>query len=247
MRLAVIAFAAGVWLLQRQAELPGAVALAAMTTALGLAVAGLAVLARSVRTAKATPTAVMPLPVLHLPMLYLRWGAWVAAFGLLGFFWAALWAHQRMAERLDPDWEGRDVQITGVISDLSQPFERGVRFEFDIESVVPAEARVPQRVLLAWYNGLTREEFQEVAPVRAGERWRFGARLKRPHAQSNPTGFDYEAWLVERGLGEAKINYRLRDWWISRQRYWGAPIPVLYCGTCGMVPEASELRKKIWP
>ena len=46
-------------------------------------------------------------------------------------------------------------------------------------------------------------------------------------------------WLVEHGLGEAKVNYRLRDWGISRQRYWGAPIPVLYCDACGMVPEAE--------
>jgi leucyl-tRNA synthetase len=54
-------------------------------------------------------------------------------------------------------------------------------------------------------------------------------------------------WLVERGLGEAKINYRLRDWGISRQRYWGAPIPVLYCERCGMVPEREENLPVVLP
>jgi leucyl-tRNA synthetase len=54
-------------------------------------------------------------------------------------------------------------------------------------------------------------------------------------------------WLVARGLGQAKVNYRLRDWGISRQRYWGAPIPVLYCETCGMVPEKEENLPVVLP
>ncbi|MDX1459477.1 MAG: leucine--tRNA ligase [Xanthomonadales bacterium] len=43
-------------------------------------------------------------------------------------------------------------------------------------------------------------------------------------------------WLEEQGLGERTVNYRLRDWGVSRQRYWGCPIPVIYCSECGSVP-----------
>jgi leucyl-tRNA synthetase len=48
------------------------------------------------------------------------------------------------------------------------------------------------------------------------------------------------AWLEERGLGERKVNYRLRDWLISRQRFWGCPIPVVYCRDHGIVPVPTE-------
>ena len=47
-------------------------------------------------------------------------------------------------------------------------------------------------------------------------------------------------WLEEKGIGQKSINYRLRDWLISRQRYWGAPIPVVYCDTCGAMPVPDE-------
>ena len=47
-------------------------------------------------------------------------------------------------------------------------------------------------------------------------------------------------WLTEKGLGERKVNYKLRDWVFSRQRYWGEPIPLVKCDKCGWVPVPFE-------
>ena len=47
-------------------------------------------------------------------------------------------------------------------------------------------------------------------------------------------------YIEEKGFGKKSVNFRLRDWLISRQRYWGAPIPMIYCEDCGWVPEKEE-------
>jgi leucyl-tRNA synthetase len=47
-------------------------------------------------------------------------------------------------------------------------------------------------------------------------------------------------WLATRGLGKVQIQYRIHDWCISRQRYWGPPIPIIYCDACGTVPVPDE-------
>jgi len=186
MRLGILAFAFGVWLLQQQAGLPGWSPIAALAVAFAAALA--------VRR-------VAPARIAALATALALAGSFA-----FGYAWAAAAAKLRLADRLDPAWEGRDVTLTGIVASLPQPFERGVRFEFAVEDAVstganPVAFRAPGRVALSWYNGLTPEEFQEVLPVRAGERWRLTVRLRLPHGGANPHGFDYEAWLLERGIG----------------------------------------------
>ncbi len=70
-----------------------------------------------------------------------------------------------------------------------------------------------------WLNGLTVAEAKEKAIV----------------------------WLEARGYGKRKINYRLRDWGVSRQRYWGCPIPVVYCPNCAAVPVPEDQLPVVLP
>ena len=54
-------------------------------------------------------------------------------------------------------------------------------------------------------------------------------------------------WLTENGVGEKKVNYKLRDWVFSRQRYWGEPIPLVYCEKCGWVPVPEDQLPVLLP
>ncbi|MFT9497472.1 leucine--tRNA ligase [Anaerosolibacter sp.] len=54
-------------------------------------------------------------------------------------------------------------------------------------------------------------------------------------------------WLEEKGIGQRKINFKLRDWVFSRQRYWGEPIPLVYCQECGWVPVPEEELPVVLP
>ena len=180
MRPKIITFALGVCLLQQQPQLPPLVWALLLLPALALS--------------------------WRLRRFGLRGAGGVGAFLLyavfvaVGFFYAAAWAQWRLDARLSPEWEGADLAVTGVVAGLPQPFEGGVRFDFDAEQVSPAAARIPRRIALAWYGG-SRGEFQKLPLVRAGGRWRFFVRLRRPHGSVNPHGFDYESWLMQRAIG----------------------------------------------
>jgi competence protein ComEC len=174
------AFAFGIAVLQRAEVLP---ALSAAWLVLPVVAIALALWRPRLRAAGAT----------RLLLLMM-----VAA--ACGYGWAAWRADLRLAERLDPAWEGRDIVVTGVVASLPQPYERSMRFEFDVERVLTEGATVPPRIVLAWWGRSAREGDEGLPSVHAGERWRLTVRLKQPHGTLNPHGFDYEAWLLERGV-----------------------------------------------
>jgi competence protein ComEC len=171
---AALAFAAGVAVLQQQAALP---ALTWLYALLAGAFATLLMVRSDGRFCRLAPW-------LWLPVLF---GA--------GVMLAAFWADARLRVQLDPAWEGRDARVTGVIAQLPQTGERGVRFLFDVEHVATPSADLPARVSLTWYA-----EDGSAPALHPGQRWTLTVRLRRPHGTANPFGFDSEAWMLERGI-----------------------------------------------
>ena len=176
MRIALIAFFFGVWLLQQQAALPSARWLWLLPVLSG---------------------------VLLLPHFSHALFKTVRRLGIallcaaLGFAWAAWRADLRLADRLPDHWQGVDITVVGVVRDLPQTNARGERFVLDVEQVVTPHAPSLKRIQLARYWP---RKGDRIPTVRAGERWQFTVRLKRPYGTHNPHGFDLEAWMLERGI-----------------------------------------------
>lgn len=158
------------------------------------------------------------------------WAAWsYAGLGLLGValaWWG--WRHARrsarllavlgvaalafgsvglralvfQAQALAPALEGRDVLLTGRVAAMPQPGDLALRLLLDVEAAQldGAPARVPPRVELSWYRGSLDGVPQQAPELLAGDRWSLQARLRAPHGQRNPHGFDYELWQWERGV-----------------------------------------------
>lgn len=184
MRSAIVGFVVGVGWLQTQSFLPAQF----LTWLLVVAALILVLALRQVRSRRfhAVKTGLMAIAGL-----------------MLGFAWAALVAQHYLTEELPASMEGQDVTVVGTIDSLPGYFERGVRFNFAVEKVLPINGvtpHIPSRLALSWYSTFGGDEAQAVGDVRPGSRWQLTVRLRRPHGNANPYGFDYEVWLLEQKI-----------------------------------------------
>ncbi|MBT9566929.1 MAG: DNA internalization-related competence protein ComEC/Rec2 [Thiobacillus sp.] len=176
MRIALIAFCLGVWLLQQQAALPSAQWLWVLP-----------LLSASLLAPRSASPFVETVRRLGIALLC----------AALGFAWAAWRADLRLADRLPDHWQGVDLTVVGVVNDLPQADARGERFVLDVEQVITRNAPRLKRIQLTRYWP---RKGDRMPSVRAGERWKFTVRLKRPYGTHNPHGFDLEAWMLERDI-----------------------------------------------
>ena len=97
--------------------------------------------------------------------------------------------------------------------------------------------RLPLVVVIQPENASLDPETMEAAYTEDGVLVNSGPFNGLPNREAMEKIADY---LEEKGMGRRTVQYRLRDWGISRQRYWGAPIPIIYCDSCGIVPVPEE-------
>lgn len=123
---------------------------------------------------------------------------------LIGFGSTGWRASQRLAEMLPAALEGSDLSLTGVVASLPLAGPSGLRFRFQVErATLAGEAvTVPRTVALGWYSGFHEDATlsQPQRELRAGQRWTFNVRLRQPHGNLNPHGFDLELMLFEQGV-----------------------------------------------
>lgn len=114
----------------------------------------------------------------------------VLLFFCLGFLFTSVFAHYQLNQRLSPDLENIPLIVLGEISNLPQQNSQRASFEF---SVKKSTQKLPEKLKLNWY--------QPTAILHAGEIWQFSVKLKRPHANFNLGGMDYERWLFTQSIG----------------------------------------------
>lgn len=178
-------FAFGVWLLQQQAALPAVPSYWPLVLFAFL----------------------IPVARKNAALRFARHALTLICSLLLGFSYAAWVAQARLSDSLPDAWQGQNITLTGIVAEMPRIHERGLRFAFDVESIQTEAAHVPKHIQIATYDG----DADGPLDIHAGERWRLTVRLKQPHSTSNPHGFDFEAWALERNLRATGYVYAKGD------------------------------------
>ncbi|MBI3147955.1 MAG: DNA internalization-related competence protein ComEC/Rec2 [Betaproteobacteria bacterium] len=235
-----IFFALGVWLLQQQATLPDfawAWLLLAFPLLYPLSRRRERARERDVEKARNYRHLIIH-SIYFLLLAALACGA--------GFHHAAWQAGERLAVSLPDKWQGRDIEVVGVVAELPRRHERGLRFNFDVEQTLTPQVFVPQRIYLSTYS----DEKTEPLELKAGERWRLTLRLRQPHGTANPHGFDFELWALERSLratgyvhnkGDNRRIDMLADGLGYRIETWREAVRDKFDATLGAAPYAGVL------
>ncbi|MDD5228444.1 MAG: ComEC/Rec2 family competence protein, partial [Methylococcales bacterium] len=121
---------------------------------------------------------------------------WHCLFFIIGFLWASTFGYYQLHDRLLPEFEGIPLTISGEIANLPDQDKQRANFEFII---LKSDKKLPDKIKLSWYN--------PTAILRAGETWTFTVKLKRPHANFNLGGQDFESWLFTQSIGATGTVY----------------------------------------
>ncbi|MBI4245444.1 MAG: leucine--tRNA ligase [Planctomycetes bacterium] len=110
--------------------------------------------------------------------------------------------------------------VMGVPAHDERDFQFAKTYSLDISQVIKSQETIQKECFVNDGLLINSEQFNN---------------LTSPEARAQMVNY-----AVDKGFGRQKINYKIRDWLISRQRYWGAPIPILYCKKCGITPVSEK-------
>ena len=163
-----------------------------------------------------------------------------------GVCWAVMLGHQTLSQQLPDSLDKQEFTVTGSVVGLVDEQKHRMRFELAVESIERVgvdhsdsdSADLPlRRLLLSWYSRSSEQDQSEPLQIRSGDHWQLAVRLRRPRGMLNQGGFDYQAWLVERGYSAtgyivpSDLNQRL-----DIESHW------LRCRLIGII---SRLREEI--
>ena len=181
----------------------------------------------------------------HMPSLYwcmvflpllllLKFCKWLKPFLpiVVGFCAGIFFGHHYLAHQLLASDSGKEFILRGTISGLPKQESRQVRFTVDVESLQtiqnqPLQHNLPHKIQLSWYVN----RYQKIPVLQVGDLWEWRVKLHRPRSMVNPAGFDYQVWLMRRGVGATGYvvkgdNRKIVDdqkksaaYWIDQQRY----------------------------